>query len=171
MIWRKDDTWGKPSRMYIKYISSQTNCVRCWRVCNVISVTKWPLVAFCQHPIFHQWIYRKSRSKYPHYSISDTHWRAILGFLVTVTSKDRHGVTNHLQINCLFNRLFRRTSKKTLTLRIISPFWKDSNGDRWYSLQKGSHAENISMWWRLYASDLSDNVVMGPDLACAFNME
>ena len=36
---------------------------------------------------------------------------------ITVTLHDRHDVPNHRQLHCLFNRLFRRISKKTSKLR------------------------------------------------------
>ena len=46
---------------------------------------------------------------------------------ITVTSYDRHGVPNHHQINCLFNRLFSVHQNKTLK---ISHYWPFIRGIR-----------------------------------------
>ena len=41
---------------------------------------------------------------------------------ITVTSYGRYGVCNQQQFDCLFNKLFRFTSKTTSKLRILVPF-------------------------------------------------
>ena len=41
----------------------------------------------------------------------------------TITVLGRHGVSNHLQLDCLFNNLFRPTSKKTSKLCFSYPLW------------------------------------------------
>ena len=54
-----------------------------------------------------------------HVTFSTVHLSVALSFLhifrkhMAMTSHDRHGVSNHRQLHCLFNRLFRRSSKKT----------------------------------------------------------
>ena len=42
---------------------------------------------------------------------------------ITMTSYGRHGVSNHRQILCSFNRLPRITSKKTSKIRVTGPLW------------------------------------------------
>ena len=37
--------------------------------------------------------------------------------IIKVTSHERHGISNHWPLDCLFNRLFRLTTKKTTNLR------------------------------------------------------
>ena len=50
--------------------------------------------------------------------------------------------------HCLLDRLFRRRSKKTLKLRIAGLCQGNFTGDRWIPRQRGSNAENVSIWWR-----------------------
>ena len=38
-------------------------------------------------------------------------WMSSFNLVITVTSHGHHGVSNHQQLTCLINRLFRRTSK------------------------------------------------------------
>ena len=49
---------------------------------------------------------------------------------ITVTSQERHGVSNHWQIDCLFNRLFRLIVKKTAKLCVTNPSWGESTVHR-----------------------------------------
>ena len=57
-----------------------------------------------------------------------------------ITLQWRHngldGVSNHRRLDCLFNRLFKRRSNKTSTLRITA-FVRRIPGDRWIPLTKG----------------------------------
>ena len=58
---------------------------------------------------------------------------------------NRHdGVSNHQPHDCLLNRLFRRTSKKTSKLRVIGL----CAGNSPVPAQRASNAENVSIWWR-----------------------
>ena len=58
---------------------------------------------------------------------------------------ERNGVSNHRRFDCLFNRLFRRRSKKESKLRVTGL----CNGN-WpvITLTKASDAENVSILWR-----------------------
>ena len=56
------------------------------------------------------------------------------------------GVSNHRHLDCLLNRLLRRTSKKIYPRHW--PLWGESNGDRWIPLKRVSKAKNVSIWWR-----------------------
>ena len=48
----------------------------------------------------------------------------------------------------LFNRLFRRRSKKTSKLRVTGLCAGNSPGTGEFPAQIGSYAENVSIWWR-----------------------
>ena len=57
----------------------------------------------------------------------------------------RHGFSNHQPHDCLFNRLFRRRSKKTSKLRVIGFFAGNSTMN---SPRKGPVTQkNVSIWW------------------------
>ena len=57
-------------------------------------------------------------------------------------------VSNHQPYDCLFNRLFRRRSKKTSKLRVTSLCAGNSPVTGEFPAQMASNAENISIWWR-----------------------
>ena len=56
----------------------------------------------------------------------------------------RDSVSNHQPHDCLLNRLFRRTSKKTSKLRVTGL----CAGTGEFPAQMVSNAENVSIWWR-----------------------
>ena len=63
----------------------------------------------------------------------------------------RHGrdcVSNHQPHNCLLNRLFRRSTKKTPKLRVTGLCAGNSPGTGEFPAQMASHAGNVSIWWR-----------------------
>ena len=66
--------------------------------------------------------------------------------IITVTSYEHDGVTNHQPHNCLLNRLFRRRSKKTSKLRVTG-LCEGSPMTGEFSAQRTSNAENVSIWW------------------------
>ena len=70
-----------------------------------------------------------------------------IGVSITMTSHGHHGVSNHRQLNCLFNPLSRHTEENIKTVRHW-PLWGESTGDRWIPIKKTSNAENASIWWR-----------------------
>ena len=57
-------------------------------------------------------------------------------------------VSNHQPHDCLFNRLFRRRSKKTSKLRVAGLCAGNSPGTGEFPAQMASNAENVSIWWR-----------------------
>ena len=59
----------------------------------------------------------------------------------------RDSVSNHQPHHCLFNRLFRRRSKKTSKLRVTGLCVGIHRGPG-NSPQMASYAENVSIWWR-----------------------
>ena len=61
---------------------------------------------------------------------------------------ERDGVSNHQPHDCLLNRLFRRKSKKTSKLRVISLGEGNSPVTGKFPAQRVNNAENDSIWWR-----------------------
>ena len=61
---------------------------------------------------------------------------------------ERDSVSNHQPHDCLFNRLFRRRSKKTSKLRVTGLCAGNSPGTGEFPAQMASYAENVSIWWR-----------------------
>ena len=57
-------------------------------------------------------------------------------------------VSNHQPHDCLFNRLFRRRSKKTSKLHVTGLCMGNSPGTGEFLAQMASNAENGSIWWR-----------------------
>ena len=71
-------------------------------------------------------------------------------FHILVEFKINHysDVSNHRRLDCLFNRLFRRRSKKTSKLRVTGLCEGNSLVTCEFSAQMASNAENVSIWWR-----------------------
>ena len=60
----------------------------------------------------------------------------------------RDSVSNHQPHDCLFNRLFRRRSKKKSKLRVTGLCEGNSPGTGEFPAQRASNTENVSIWWR-----------------------
>ena len=63
-------------------------------------------------------------------------WHPMAGKLdITLPSNERHGISNHQQLGCLFNRCLIRTSIKSILSRITGPLWGESGGipSKWSS--------------------------------------
>ena len=58
------------------------------------------------------------------------------------------GFSNHQPHDCLFNRLFRRRSKKTSKLPATGLCEGNSPETGEFPTQRVSNAENVSIWWR-----------------------
>ena len=63
-------------------------------------------------------------------------------------NNERHVISNHLRHNCLLNRLFRRSSKKTTKLSVTCLYEGNSPVTGKFPAQKDSNAEIVSIWWR-----------------------
>ena len=61
---------------------------------------------------------------------------------------EREDVPNHLRLNCLLNRSFRRRSKKTSKLRVTGLCEGNLSGTSEFPAQRASNADNVSIWWR-----------------------
>ena len=59
--------------------------------------------------------------------------------IITVTSRQRHGVSNHWQFDWLFNKLYILISTKTSKFRITGPLGGESTADWWVPLAKGHY--------------------------------
>ena len=64
---------------------------------------------------------------------------------------ERSGVSNHQPHDCLLNRLFRHSSKKTSKLRVTGLCEGTSPVTGEFPTQRPSNAENVSIWWRDHA--------------------
>ena len=68
------------------------------------------------------------------------------------TLQGRHNgcncVSNHQPLDCLFNRLFWRRSRKTSKLRVTGLCEGKSPLTGEFPALMGSNAENVSIWWR-----------------------
>ena len=58
------------------------------------------------------------------------------------------GVLNHQRLDCLFNRLFRRRSKKTSKFRVTGLCEGNSPVTSEFPSQRARDAENVAIWWR-----------------------
>ena len=65
----------------------------------------------------------------------------------------RGSVSIHQPHDYLLNRLFRRRSKKTSTIRITGLCVGNSPGAGEFPTQMASNAENVSIWWRHHDND------------------
>ena len=64
----------------------------------------------------------------------------------------RDGISNHQPHDWLFNRLFRRRSKKTSKLRATGLCAGNSPGNGEFPAQMASNAENVPISWRHHNS-------------------
>ena len=84
----------------------------------------------------------KENEKYPHYChgsfVKSLQWH----------HNERDGVSNHQRLDCLFNRVFRRKSKKTSKLHVTGLCEGNSPVTGEFPAQRASNAENVSTWWR-----------------------
>ena len=63
-------------------------------------------------------------------------------------------VSYHRRLDCLFNRLFRRRSKKTSKLRVTG-LYEGNPPIGEFPAQRASNAENVSIWWRHHVVTLT----------------
>ena len=69
------------------------------------------------------------------------HWRHY--DIITVASREHHGVYNERQLHCSFNCVFMRTLKKASKLSIIGPLWGENH--RWIP-HKGPLMRKMGPW-------------------------
>ena len=64
----------------------------------------------------------------------------LLYFFFTVTSHERHSISNNWQIDCLFNSLFKLAAKKESKLWINGSLWGESTCEQWIPPSKGQES-------------------------------
>ena len=69
-----------------------------------------------------------------------------LGKHITVTSRDRHSVSNHQKLDCLSNSLFRVTLKQISRLRVVCPFVRGMY--QGFPSQRASNVKTVHISWR-----------------------
>ena len=84
-----------------------------------------------------QQITRQQPNKYIKRPIWQYQQISIYHITFSETSLLRQGVSNHRQINCVLNSLFRTTSRTTSKLRIIILLCVETTTDRWFPSQTG----------------------------------
>ena len=89
--------------------------------------------------------------------VTATHWKIVglVNFPLQWHHKGRDGVSNHQPHDCLLNRLFRHRSKKILKLRVTGLCEGNSPVTGEFPTQRASYAENVSIWWRHHALQVS----------------
>ena len=70
---------------------------------------------------------------------------------ITVRHNERDGVSNHRRLDCLFNHLFRRRSKKISKPRVPGLCEGNPPVTGGFPSQRASNAENVFIWWRHHA--------------------
>ena len=89
---------------------------------------------------------------------------ALDSFTVFTPLQWRHNghdsVSNHRPHDCLFNRLFRRRSKKTSKLRVTGLCAGNSSGAGEVPAQMASNAENAYIWWRHHVYNSANRWLM-----------
>ena len=87
-----------------------------------------------------------------HWDVSPRHLYTISQNLFKYPLQWRHnkrdGVSYHRLLDCLLNRLFRRSPKKTSKLRVMGLCEGNPPMTAGFPSQRGSKAENVSIWWR-----------------------
>ena len=66
--------------------------------------------------------------------------------VITVMTRERHGVSNQQQFYCLFNRSNRCTSKKTSKFRVTGHLRGETSSHMWIPTKRGSNAEIFMLW-------------------------
>ena len=73
-------------------------------------------------------------------------------FFITMTSDERHLVSNHRSSDCLFNNICAPTTEKHQNPH----YWPYVRGiHRWpseFPAQRASKAEKVSIWWRQFST-------------------
>ena len=77
-------------------------------------------------------------NSYNHVSVSDVNMKNMSGWVVTMMSNDRHDVSNYRSKECLFNSLFRLTTKKHKKNICYCPFVRGIQWRPVVSPQKGT---------------------------------
>ena len=72
---------------------------------------------------------------------------------------ERDGISNHLHLECLFNRLFRCRSNKTSKLCVTGLCEGNPPVTGGFPSQRASNAENVSIWWRHHGMHCGTSMV------------
>ena len=73
-----------------------------------------------------------------------SHPRVTHGSHIAMTSHERHGVSEHQQLECVLNNLFRESSK----IHITDSLWRIPPVTGGFPSQSASNAESFSIGWR-----------------------
>ena len=82
---------------------------------------------------------------------------------------EHNGVANHRRLDCLFNRLFRRRSKKTSKLRVTGLCEGNSQVTCEFPAQMASNAENVSIWWCHHGASANWLIIVSGNILPTFS--
>ena len=82
----------------------------------------------------------------------------VIGCMV-VTSSEHRGASNHRHLDCMFNGLFIRITKKTSEHPIFSALWGETMIG--FSSQSDSNTESVFILWRHNGLLLQDQLFVG----------
>ena len=123
--------------------------------CQNWSGTKYPEVIYSQdevkQPCLH---FRGCEGVFQLYGSVTNHalgWRIIS---LQWRHNGRGSVSNHQPHDCLLNRLFRRSSRKTSIICVTGLCARNSPGTDEFPAQMASNAENVPIWWRHHVNDI-----------------
>ena len=91
--------------------------------------------------------------------ISSSNW--VLSTPLQWRHNEHDDVSNHQPRDCLLNRLFRHTWKKTSKFRVTGLCVGNSPVTGEFPAQGASNAENASIWWRHHEMLLWDSLIYG----------
>ena len=134
----------KISKFYKNYISLCVDKICCMELqtCLLKFHSKYRILTLEDVCIF----YRNKMRALQFIMIEKCAWLSGSQHSLHLRHSDHDGVANHQPHGCLFNRLFRRRSKKTLKLCGTGLCAGNSPG----TAQMASNTENVSIWWRHY---------------------
>ena len=115
--------------------------VRKWSINTFQHINK-EMVFLCVHLIHIVTSYRHQERSFAKW------WAVRLVTSLWWCHNGRDSVSNHQPHHCLFNRLFRRRSKKTSKLCVTGLCVGNSPGTGEFPAQMASNAGNVSIWWR-----------------------
>ena len=141
-------------------VSTSSRVTGCYSHCWLHSISgakplKMPIIAYCHsQELLSVWF--EGNIKHPLKTLHLCH-------------NGRDGVSNHQRLYCLFNRLFRRRSKKTSKLRVTGLCAGNSLVTGEFPTQSASNAENVSIWW-CHHDNMNMNICYGPWVATSAHM-
>ena len=137
-------TWGRAMRCLL-WLQIQTRYVSVFAVIHTTLFYVWPPYNGTWRVVMHPTLDITVLLGYYHQNLkSPLRWR----------HNGHDSVSNHQPHDCLFNRLFRRRSKKTSKLGVTGLCTGNAPETGEFLAQMASNAENVSVWWRHHVTSI-----------------